>query len=191
MHHVCVRRRGAAALVAAAIALAAAGAAHAETAWVRGESRLNVRTGPGPDYRIIEMVKDDDPVQVVKRQAEWTRVRTATGNDGWVPSAFLVSEAPPAVRVGQLEAEAQALREKLASIQSENQRLSSSHAELATRDATRAEECDRIESENKDLKAGQRWPFLITGAGILASGLLAGMFVGRANSRRSSRRLRL
>jgi uncharacterized protein YgiM (DUF1202 family) len=191
MHHACVRRRGAAALAAAALALGAAGTARAETAWVRGESRLNVRTGPGPDYRIIEMVKDDDPVQVVKRQSDWTRVKTATGNDGWVPSAFLVSEPPPAVRVGQLETETQALREKLATLQSENQRLSSGHAELVTRDAARAEECDRIEAENKDLKAGQRWPFLITGAGILASGLLAGLFVGRSNARRSSRRLRL
>jgi SH3 domain protein len=189
MQHVRARRRRAAAVAAAALAFA--GAASAETAWVRGESRLNVRTGPGSDYRIIEMVKDDDPVQVVKRQGDWTRVKTAAGNDGWVPSAFLVVEAPPAVRVGQLESEAQALRQRVASLESDNTRLTSSHEELTGRDAERAEECQRLASENKDLKAGQRWPFMITGAGILASGLLAGAFFGRAGARRSSRRLRL
>jgi len=189
MPHVRTRRLCAAALAAAALALASA--ASAETAWVRGESRLNVRTGPGPDYRIIEMVKDDDPVTVVRRQADWTRVKTAAGNDGWVPSNFLTGDAPPAVRVGQLESEAQKLRERVAALETENRNLSSSHGELVNRDSERAEECERLRVENKDLKAGQRWPFMMTGAGILASGLLAGAFFGRAGARRSSRRLRL
>jgi uncharacterized protein YgiM (DUF1202 family) len=190
MPHVRTRRRRSAAAVVAAV-LALAGAASAQTAWVRGESRLNVRTGPGPDYRIIEMVKDDDPVTVVRKQADWTRVKTAAGNDGWVPTNFLTADAPPAVRVGQLESEAQTLRERVAALESENGKLSTGHAELMSSTSERAEECDRLESENKDLKAGQRWPFMMTGAGILASGLLAGMFFGRAGARRSSRRLRL
>jgi SH3 domain protein len=183
------RRRCAAAVAAAALALA--GAASAQTAWVKSESRLNVRSGPGPDHRIIEMVKDDDPLTVVRRQDDWTRVKTAAGNDGWVPTSFITGDAPPGVRLGQLETEAQKLRERVAALESENAKLSSGHAELVSSTSERAEECERLRLENKDLQAGQRWPYMMTGAGILASGLLAGAFFGRAGARRSSRRLRL
>ena len=37
-------------------ALGAPVTAQAETAWIRGEIRLNLRTGPGNNYRIVDSI---------------------------------------------------------------------------------------------------------------------------------------
>ena len=47
----------------------------------------------------------------------------------------------------------------------------------------------RLSEENRDLRAGERWPYLVTGAGILGIGLAVGLLV-RGGTRRSSSRIR-
>ena len=46
----------------------------AETAWIKDEVKLNLRTGPGVQYRILGAVGTGDRVEVVELTPGWTRV---------------------------------------------------------------------------------------------------------------------
>jgi hypothetical protein len=48
----------------------------------------------------------------------------------------------------------------------------------------------RLKDENRDLRAGERWPYLVTGAAILGIGFVLGRILFRGGSRRSYSRIR-
>ena len=63
--------------------------------------------------------------------------------------------------------------------------------ELSTRDESQRTEIQTLTRENMELKAGARWPEWITGACILAAGMLMGAILQSISARRSRPRIRL
>jgi SH3 domain protein len=173
------------------ISLAAPHVAQAERAWLKGEVRLNVRTGAGTNYRIIGMVKTGDAVTVLSRDQDWTQIRTEDGKAGWIPAGYLAAEPPPTVRLAQLESEVSSLRERLESTSSEAEDLREKSETFSQRDREQQAQIRSLTEENLDLKAGARWPYLITGASILTVGMILGAVLSRTSGRRPQARLRL
>lgn len=174
------------------LALAAPpGGAAAEEAWVRGEVRLNLRTGPSTGHRILGGVKTGDRVEILQRADDWTRVRT--GQDvGWIPAGYLDPEPPPSVRLETLEAETARLREQVASLREENRELASRTESAVEQESQQRAELERLAAENRELEAGARWPHWITGASILGAGMLVGAILALSRpGRRSQRRIKL
>jgi SH3 domain protein len=79
---------------------------------------------------------------VLERVPNFARVRTADGEEGWVKSAFLVSEKPAQLRVAELELEIAELEHALAEA-------------VANRDAAGADAAARIASAELDLAAAE------------------------------------
>ncbi|MEM9145988.1 MAG: SH3 domain-containing protein [Pseudomonadota bacterium] len=53
-------------------------------------SEINVRRGPGLDYRIDWVFRRDGlPVRVIDEYASWRRIRDHEGEDGWVYHALI------------------------------------------------------------------------------------------------------
>jgi uncharacterized protein YgiM (DUF1202 family) len=175
---------------AALLFLCGVGAAHAETAWVRGEVRLNLRAGPGTKYRILRVAKTGDSVTVMKRGDGWTQVSTPDGQEGWIPEGFLASQPPASVRLIRLESDLQDLRRRLDSITKEAAQLREANESLTARDDEQQASIRELSAENLDLKAGERWPYLIAGASILASGMLVGAILYASSTRRRQPRIR-
>lgn len=186
-----VHRSAGRAVCLVVFSLLLAGPALAERAWVRGEVRLNVRTGPGVGYRIVGQVVTGDALDLLERGDNWTRVRLGDGIEGWIPGGYLRGTPPPSVRVGQLEEESGQLRDGLQTANREVAELSQARDALAIEVERQQTELTRLEVENRGLKAGARWPYLITGASILTFGMLVGWSVARSSARRSARRIKL
>lgn len=68
------------------------------TAVVTGAERVFVRRGPGTEFPPFATLTDGSTVEVQEMQGEWSRVRTASGQVGYVHSNFLAlpSEASSA-----------------------------------------------------------------------------------------------
>ncbi len=179
--------------VAMAIALCAltAGAARAESAWVRGGIRLNIRTEPGTQFRIIGVVKTGDGVEILQKREEWTQIRTADNKRGWIPVGYLLAQPPPAIRLQQLEAETLQLREELESSNATTGRLEKENADISKKDQEQLAEIAHLTRDNLELRAGARWPEWIVGASVLAAGMLIGAVLHRNATRRPSTRIRL
>lgn len=170
-------------------------AAPAETAppppaWVRGELRVNFRAAPTPQSTPLGVVTTGDEVRVLERRGGWARVEVAGGSAGWLPESYLDPEPPPHERVARMEAELAALREELAGARREIDSMRRRSEELVGRDREREERVAQLEEENRDLRAGERWPYMVTGASILGAGITAGFLMRGGASRRSSSRIR-
>jgi SH3 domain protein len=169
--------------------LAAVGAS-AEAAWVKDEVRLNLRSGPGTKYRILEGIGTGDRVEVLNRGEGWTQVRAAEG-EGWIPEGFLQPEPPAAVRLARLEAQTSDVRSTLDALNLKADTLESRNAELDEQAQSQKTQIDLLNRENFELKAGARWPEWITGAGILGVGMLMGAILQSVSGRRARPRIRL
>lgn len=166
-------------------------ASSAQRAWIKGEVRLNLRSGPGTNYRILAGVKTGDALTVLDRQERWTKVRTAEGKSGWIPAGYLDTNPPPTVRLEQLETESKELREQLEKIDGEAKELRSSNESLSSSDVEKTNEINRLTRENLELRAGARWPEWITGALILSTGMVLGALLSRLSVRGRRQRIRL
>jgi SH3 domain protein len=190
----CTLRTASLATMFAALALCALtlpGAARAERSWVRAEVRLNLRTGPGANYRIVGTLATGDAVTVIERGEKWTKISLGNDKQGWIPAGYLQTEAPPTIRLGLLEREVVELRGQLETITAEREGLQESNTRLTATDQEQSQQVADLSRENRRLKGGQRWPEWITGAAVLCVGMLLGALWNRTAGRRAGPRIRL
>jgi SH3 domain protein len=185
-----MRSRTTARVLLFAAATLAAMAARAETAWVKDELRLNLRSGPTLEYRIKGFIKTGDSVTILSRREGWVQVRTAESGDGWVEDGFLSAEPPAAMRLARMETETADARGKFSSLTERVQQLETENGALTETEKTQREELEAITRDNMELRAGARWPEWIAGASILAVGMLMGAILQSANGRRARPKIR-
>lgn len=68
--------------------------ARSQSVWVSDQFEITLRSGPSTSNAIQLMVGSGTELEVLQRDAdaEYTRVRTAGGTEGWVLSRYLMSE---------------------------------------------------------------------------------------------------
>lgn len=121
--------------------------AAAETRYISGEVKVNMRKGQGTDYAINAVLTTDDRVTVLGEDSKsgYTRIRTENGRVGYVLSRFLTSTAPASERLAMLE-------ERLATLETENAELQASLEGNQTALASSAQEQNALSRENEKLK---------------------------------------
>jgi SH3 domain protein len=128
---------------------------------------------------------------ILERVPNFARVRTIDGQEGWVKSAYLVSEKPAQLRVAEVEAEIDQLRAELAAAvaaqsqaQAEAGRVSKEMAQsLSSGDAIR-ETLGRLQQENEEFerrleqyRGAIPWSWVAIALGVaLVAGFLSGMW---------------
>ena len=178
-------------LMTACVVLLCAAEVQAERAWVKDEVRINVRTGPGTQYRILGVLKTGDSVQVLAREESWTQIQPSGKESGWIPTGYLAVHAPARIALAKREAEVAELREQLGKITESEATLRTKNDELSGADGEQREVITRLTRENLELKAGARWPEWITGACIIGTGMLLGAVLQRSMGRRRAPRIKL
>jgi len=165
--------------------------AQAETAWVKDELRVNLRSGSGLKFRILGLLKTGDSVQIISRGKEWTQVRPEGLPEGWIPAGYLQATPPARTALVEREAENAELKKRLAALTESEARLRAVHDETRDRDAAQQTEIGRLTRENLELRVGARWPERLTGAGIVLFGMALGAIVARSSGRRRQQRIKL
>ncbi len=166
--------------------------ASAAPAWVKGEIRLNLRSGAGTEFKIIGLVQTGDELNVLSTTKKWTRVRNSDQKTGWIPAGYLENEPPPALRLQIVETEAASLRGQLEELRTDTSSLRESNATLTANDSGQRQEIESLKIENFELRAGARYQEWITGALIVVGGMIVGALLHRRSSnRRGGGRIRL
>ena len=163
----------------------------AEQAWVKDYHRLNLRSGPGVEFRIRGSLETGNEVTILERGDGWTRIQLTDVGEGWIPEGYLQSVAPARVRLDDIEKRRHALQGELEALSERANRLETENRELLDRDTVQSASLGELSSENVALRAGARWPHWIAGASILALGMLVGIVVQSLSGRRSRRRIRI
>ena len=86
----------------------------AETAYVTDILRLGIHRAQDTSDRPFENLVSGTELEVLERVPNFARVRTGDGQEGWVKSAYLVTDKPAQLRVAEVEAELEHLRMALA-----------------------------------------------------------------------------
>lgn len=85
----------------------------AETAYVTDILRLGLHRAEDTSDRPFRNLVSGTELEVLARTTNYARVRTADGLEGWVKSAYLVTDKPAQLRVAETQAELESLRAEL------------------------------------------------------------------------------
>jgi SH3 domain protein len=114
----------------------------AETAYVTDILRLGLHRAEDTNDQPFRNLVSGTELEVLLQTTNYAQVRTADGQEGWVKSAYLVTDKPAQLRVAELEAELATLRAE--SDRAEHERLA---AEQQLAQATRHVDAAAASSE--------------------------------------------
>ncbi len=136
------------------LALAFSMALSAETRYVSDVLQIQLRSGPGTQFRIIKSLQTGTALNVTDTPAENGYVNVSIeGQTGWVASQYLMSEPSARIQLAKvqqelanLKANASPTQQRLLQLDSENRQLKSTTEELQTALDNSNNELERIKS---------------------------------------------
>lgn len=125
------------------LALLTAVSGWAENLYVKPSSEITMRRGKGTDFKIIAVLKDGTPVEMLAESDEWAQVRLESGKEGWVLRRFLSESPPLGQQVELLQREKEVLAETTQSLNSRVAQLSAEKDEIERRLSDEKAEVER------------------------------------------------
>lgn len=129
-----------------------------DTLYVTDKLLLGLYPKPEAAGNALATLVSGTPLQAIERGKYYTRVRTADGTEGWVKSAYLVTDKPPRLMLDELQAEKDALaqqleraRQRLATAQNNATSSDAQLRELQSGHEQRTAHLSQLESENRSL----------------------------------------
>ncbi|MDA8165900.1 MAG: TIGR04211 family SH3 domain-containing protein [Desulfobacteraceae bacterium] len=181
-------------------------AAAAQGVFVSDSLEIPLRSGPTTEYRILAMLPSGTPLDVLEEAQDWSRVRTQSGQEGWVRKRDLSRELPGAKVIerlkrenDQLKATAEQATTRAKALEGKEQELSTMTREytslqgkaqdaadlgkkydaVAARLKSMTAEKEALAAETRELRSGVRRQWFLTGAGVVGISWLAGFVMGR------------
>lgn len=115
----------------------------AENLYVKPSSEITMRRGQGTDFKIIAVLKDGTPVELLAEADDWAQVRLQSGKEGWVLRRFLSVEPPLGEQVELLQREKEVLTETTQSLKGRVDQLTAEKDEVERRLSDEKEEVER------------------------------------------------
>ena len=115
------------------LALLTAVSGWAENLYVKPSSEITMRRGKGTDFKIIAVLKDGTPVEMLAEADDWAQVRLESGREGWVLRRFLSDTPPLGQQVESLQREKEVLTETTQSLKSRVDQLTAEKDEIERR----------------------------------------------------------
>ncbi|HXZ84481.1 MAG TPA: TIGR04211 family SH3 domain-containing protein [Myxococcota bacterium] len=160
----------------------AASAARAD--YIGGEVRVNLRAGPGLEFRILKILTAGTQAQKIGGGGEWVQVRAAD-IEGWIPRDNLTSEEPATLALPRVREKLTASEARIAELEQKVKDQGAQLEQLANlRERNRV-----LEDDAASASANARWKTLATGAAITLVGILIGLVAPRGSGQRSRLKL--
>ena len=128
----------------------------AEKAYVINTSKITLRGGPSTQDKIITMLTQDTPVEVLETQSGWKHVRVlddpSRNYEGWIVSSYLSGDVPWKYQAEKLKEENDRLKQRAEDIEKE-WTASSGEKELMSEKLGKAEkELKSVKTKYESLK---------------------------------------
>jgi SH3 domain protein len=93
---------------------------------------ITVRTGQGTSHKIIAMIKSGQPVEVLEKGENWSKIGLPNGKTGWVLTRFLTSATPNKLLLEDLSTKYDALKIQADQLSKDNQKHLAENQKLKT-----------------------------------------------------------
>jgi len=137
---------------------------------VSDELVINLREGKGNEYKIIKMLRNGTPLNILEEAEQYLKVRTAEGLEGWVLKQYITSEPPKTAIIAGLENERDRLNSSLGQCSGDKVSLQN---ELKTAKLS-VTETESLRKENSHLKRLQILWWFLAGGGVFFVGWITG-----------------
>jgi len=114
-----------------------------------------LRSGQGNDYRIINArLKSGSQLTFLEpgETDEWTKVRTASGEEGWIRTQYLSTAEPSKITLQKTLAELAVVKKKNQSLSSENSKLKKINANLNSQANSASQQSESMAAELQSIK---------------------------------------
>jgi len=126
----------------------------AETRYVTDLLKLPLRTGPSTEYKILDLVKSGQQLEVVEPGKDWSKVRLPNGKEGYVLNRYLVGQPTSAVQLAKLQSQYTSLRQQATTLIEENNRFKEENKTFKSSLSSNETALKKLETDYKELKAG-------------------------------------
>jgi len=126
----------------------------AETRYVTDLLKLPLRTGPSTEYKILDLVKSGQQLEVVEPGKDWSQVRLPNGKEGYVLNRYLVGQPTSAVQLAKLQSQYTSLRQQATALIEENNRFKEENKTFKSSLSSNETALKKLETDYKELKAG-------------------------------------
>jgi SH3 domain protein len=100
-------------------------ASAAETVYVSENFEVTMRTGPGTDRKIIDLVQSGKALEMVEKGDDWSMVRETNGKEGWVLNRYLTTAQPCTMVLDRVKQDYDVLNDKYANLKQNFDQLES------------------------------------------------------------------
>jgi SH3 domain protein len=127
-------------------------AAQGDGHWIHDQLRVDMRSGPSFEYRIIDFLPTGTPVTVLEDQGEWLRVE-ARGDEGWIQAQYVTDQPVASLRLSRLQQEHAGTQAQLREARARVGALQEELAALETSHDQASEAVDRLREELERIRA--------------------------------------
>ena len=129
-------------------------AGFAETMYISDKLKVTVRSGPGTEYKILDIGESGDRVEILETGEDWTLVKLANGKEGYVTTRYLVPGPTYAIRFDQLQAKHKTLTQEAAALLEENTRLRQENKQFSAALNGSEKSLKKLQGDYQELKTG-------------------------------------
>ena len=160
----------------------------AETYYVGDEIKLTLRSGPGTDRKILDIVTTGERMEILEDGEEWVFVRLSDDTEGWVLKRYLSKDKPSRLKLEELQKSHGRLSTESDDLIKENETLKSTNEQInaklkektkALEELTETYEELKKDSDASTFQVRKYLVFFFSGAGILFIGVLLGLVMKR------------
>ncbi|HBO23202.1 MULTISPECIES: TIGR04211 family SH3 domain-containing protein [unclassified Providencia] len=177
----------------------------AEKRYVSDELSTYVHSGPGTKYRIVGTLNAGEPVELISTDDKFAQVKDEKGRTVWLPIEQLNNTPSMKIRIPELEAENQKLRQQLDNIDNTwNTRTANMQQSVADNDSiVKQLKAENEKLKNELIKAGKKLEIVevnlddrrrelilqwfMYGGGVAGVGLIFGLILPHIIPRRKKR----
>ncbi len=123
----------------------------AATQYVIDFIRVTLRTGPGVEHKVLDMIESGHKLEVLESRQDWSRVRIEDGKEGWILTRFLTPNPPSQLILDRLSRENEAEKKKASGLIDENKTLTEKNRQMAQALQNNQTALDKLQEEHRAL----------------------------------------
>jgi SH3 domain protein len=120
--------------------------------YVTDTLRLDARSGPGLENRIVRMLESGTRVDLIEESDGWSRVLLPGGEEAWILSRFLMDRRAARERLEETEAALEAARERVTEVQREMEAVRDENAALLEDNQALQRKAADLDTELRELQ---------------------------------------
>lgn len=122
----------------------------AQAEWVTERLYLGLYPEPDTSTSPLKMLPTGEEVEILQRQGDFVQLRLDDGTQGWARTEFIAEQPPAVVRIDQIVAERDQLRQQVEQIDALRGQVAALKRDLAQANSTAAQLRNRLQSEQQE-----------------------------------------